>query len=666
MTQSLLIKKIQCYLTFCSEQHAGKSPEKLKKRIDELKSGINNGACHILTIIHGIMELDGHLEWWETVLHHLCEWDEKKETLNKKIRLFVKGKIKEYTLGQLFERAANYIIFSQAKYLFHSQKKERLSLEFSHRTNKGDVVKKAQVIRNLAGYITKEYLIKLLGHYKNTFAKKVCRISNHTHAIRFAYRPDTDDWIVYDPNYDHTLDKSNPNKPIYQRFKNHLSAAEEIYSILQSKNSENELSGLSIEVASFENKEFVLTHSKAMLQTNGGMELLQKDGLAALARSTPELLEELIALNEKNDNPNFKKFIEVLFDSLEFTDKHNRTAIYWLSLHKPQFIIKLVQYANRTHAEHIKALIAKTLVMPAGKKGNTIPLHAMIERMPDDKLCDFFAKELATDSVDSSSFKSNITTFRGNRPELRIKKPLVSDDSIAIAEEDDSSSLSITIAKTLISHYKNGSPYLTSLLLRKPEILSDLLNIVSKLEDKNKLIIAIANILISQKTPGKNLLETICFHAPQSLTPLLELTHRLSEGRQLYNAIIVCVKKMLDNKELFCINKALTCLSAMMIDNMNTEDRKDIYNAVIGAIEHLPYCDINKLEDELNRAENNDRHPYHCLYNHGQSLLNNHGIFANKDKTLWLMMLDAIKVRHEGRAKEEANITHRKKRSGHI
>jgi len=335
MSQDAVLEVFQDYLSLLQEKHTAElenkkttanSPEEKEKLDRELKDYINymeelisalkSGHCHGFSICHAAMDLEGKQEWWENLQPKMMEWDGSEEALAQEVNL--PGSTQPQTLGQLIERALNYIVYYQGAYKigFKEKNTQKLLLQPAPRENKNishfellTADHKIVTIKNravAAGNFDQNDLLNLLD--ETQIKDNICIIASTSapgtngHAIRIGYNNQS--WIVYDPNYDH----SNPDT-IHKIFSDKKAVVLEIIDCLVS-----DISATSIEIATTRDQIIAFPYFDEMLKNK--VDFLNRFGMRALVTHAPEAACQLFErASEQNEPALLKKIIQTLKDN---------------------------------------------------------------------------------------------------------------------------------------------------------------------------------------------------------------------------------------------------------------------------------------------------------------------------------------------------------------
>ncbi len=250
MTQSVILDKFKDFAKLKYKLHYDEFEEQKKSAADDaarekiqlqqdeltkyhelLIKIFSSGHCFGFSLAHAAMAKMGKVKWWETLLKKVASWDGKSDSLANEIILpdaeTVAGK--KVTLEELFERAMYYVApnqcpknptppykpkgMNQSNILspsgFISEKDPTKRNSYFEYLDHG-VIRTIQKRKWIAGNFSKKQLIDILD--EKQCKDSIIQVYNGDHAIRMGY--DGSNWIVYDPNYDHTEDKNDPDKPI--------------------------------------------------------------------------------------------------------------------------------------------------------------------------------------------------------------------------------------------------------------------------------------------------------------------------------------------------------------------------------------------------------------------------------------------------------------------
>lgn len=333
MSQGAVLEVFQGYLSLLQEKHTAALENKKasansleeKEKIDrelknytsymeELISALKSGHCHGFSICHAVMDLEGKQEWWENSYPKMMEWDGSEEALAQEVNL--PGSTQPQTLGQLIERALNYIVYYQGTYKiwFREKNTQQLLLQPAPSENKSishfellTADHKIVTIKNratAAGYFDQNDLLNLLD--ETQIKGNICLISSTSlfpnvdgHTIRIGHNGQS--WIVYDPEYDH----SNPDT-LHKTFSDKKTAVLEIIERLR-----GDLNAISIEIATTRDQIIAFPYFDEMLKNK--MDFLDKSGLRALVKHAPEAACQLFErASEQNEHTLLKKIIGAL------------------------------------------------------------------------------------------------------------------------------------------------------------------------------------------------------------------------------------------------------------------------------------------------------------------------------------------------------------------
>lgn len=158
------------------------------------------------------MDIAGHLDWWEHVLESLAQCPMTFDSLDQEVKLpngAKEEKLLEFhrpTYRNLFTRVINYVNYNghiqEQEFSLGSKIHQSIILEpdgpFELLVNgEREKIKKRTAI---IGDFTDKQLLGLLD--EKIIEGNICCISKGNHAIRLGYKDSQ--WILYDPNYDHT------------------------------------------------------------------------------------------------------------------------------------------------------------------------------------------------------------------------------------------------------------------------------------------------------------------------------------------------------------------------------------------------------------------------------------------------------------------------------
>lgn len=414
MTQSIILKKFQKYLKLIKEDYLAelerekqqlprkaeplaKQQEEFKKHIDDLIKKLDTGHCFGFSLVCAAMAEMGKLSWWQAVLLDIAHWDEKRESLSKTVNLGETETTSSSPTARKihFERALHYIALSHASKIaasyypkitqtnilqpdshvieqlqpigsgkFSLQIKrsffEVLDEEAKYAADKIRTFKKTIVI---AGTFT---LAQLQNDLSDDFPENaVVLVDGICHTINIMRRGKN--WIVYDPNYDHT----KLAKMFFTGTKD--ACIKEILNILGNS--------FCIQVALYHEHTAVTFPEYEKLLAENSLLLLEKYGLWVMAKRTPE---KLVAIFKKHSTSSQEReaFLKLLADS--FTLKN--TVDNWTALHFladiPDALTEILRLIdNSSVGLYLAHNIIKLLVQT--NSCNETPLFKLAYHSPD-------------------------------------------------------------------------------------------------------------------------------------------------------------------------------------------------------------------------------------------------------------------------------------------
>ena len=193
---------------------------------EQISKMLNSGACFGLSVCHAAMNLIGRLPWYEAALVALAEWDGEQSSLNNEILLPMADGNRPVKLGYLFFRIFNYIVFEHnARFLFPTFIQQDVlnpAKALFKILDQNDHAYFIQHRETVAGYFSE---LQLGNYLRESFMKNaMCILGNGEHAISLSYHSDSNQWWLYNANYD--------NKSIHQVFLTRHEALNEVIRIL--------------------------------------------------------------------------------------------------------------------------------------------------------------------------------------------------------------------------------------------------------------------------------------------------------------------------------------------------------------------------------------------------------------------------------------------------
>lgn len=308
------------------------------------------GHCFGLSICHAAMNFIGKLDWWESALVLIANWDRSKNKLNEKVLLPGAEDEDPITLRHLFTRVLNYIVYHHCVYNdgFALENKYQLTLlnpnaqHFELLNNNGQIM----TIKNrihMSGYLAKENLYVLLD--KDVIKDSLCLISRDNHQISINYDNKINQWMIYNPCYPHIS-----RKHIHKYFISKNDLIDEIQSILGQT--------IVIEIAHFDLRKCkkVINHFYKIIEEEK-LNIIKDTGFHLFVIYNLEYLNQLIHLI-KDD----KQASTALLESLTQKDRSGWTGLHVMAVYAAQhlpMILDLVNEDKNTPSMLVKALITE-------------------------------------------------------------------------------------------------------------------------------------------------------------------------------------------------------------------------------------------------------------------------------------------------------------------
>ena len=303
------------------------------------------------------MDCIGKGEWWESVLVTLANWDGSEKALKQEVNLPGSAATdKDKTLGYLFNRALNYIVYHQAEFYEQSgfglkgfeQSKLLQSAHDKKSQNHFEIVtadnQPAAVIKNstvVAGHFTKSDLLALLD--ENQIQGNICKVGSDDHAIRIGY--DGKEWMIYNPNYDH-----RQLETIHK-----VGSKEEIVTELLDRMKTNDLK---LSIASLEDQQNLdIPHFEEMLK-NRKIDLIKGCGFHLLARFRPDCAKQLLASAIEQKTP---ELVQMIIKVILRKDAESWTGFHILARYANEAMSLLFQLAEQSKDKSLLLAIAEAL-----------------------------------------------------------------------------------------------------------------------------------------------------------------------------------------------------------------------------------------------------------------------------------------------------------------
>jgi hypothetical protein len=465
--------------------------EELQAHADQInivKEIIQKGQCFGFSVCHGAMDFLGKLNWWEDALRHLHDWDGDPAKLDLPILLTDAANRKPTTLRKICELATNYILHTQVNaqklpgfYVSNMTQMNALrpqtdpTLQLIRLIDDSGNVHTVKQNKCAAGYFSRDQFSCLMD--EKTCEKCLCLVLTLNHATRIKYLGN-DKWLYYNPNQeikDSQVHFEGTKNEVLDKIFNGLSAQ-----------------ALTLEVAAFQDDiEIDLSAYANFLNTNP-MQLLTKEGVLMMMRSTPEVMAQIfIAAATPQYNQSMRaKFLKLLKEA-DYGDGKN--LLYMWSVHGPNSLPAFFKLADETPlGRKMLAAIAEALVQKH-KSANATPLHSMLYWSPYGALALF---ELAARTPGNNEIITSIgkvlgeklTTVNMNAIDLmsRYNTSLLLPALFKLANTHaGAASLRVAIVMNLCERVNKELSRLTDVLDHAPAILPEMISLMKHKEGRN-------------------------------------------------------------------------------------------------------------------------------------------------------------------------------------
>ncbi len=425
MTQDVILKKFIVFSNIQYAKHQAEwedkkkltsNPEELKKisdqqadlkkNHDKLIKALEQGYCFGFSVVDGAMHWDGMLLWWRSLLQTIAVWDEKPESLKKRIVLpseknervpekykntsFYKKRRK---LEQLTDRAMNYVVLSQcdgglsfAPKLMHqgnflkpdgfkSEKNPAKNKSYHEYTNH----KKIFTIKNrkvITGHFTHKQLCDIFTK-KNKLGRSMIFVHGSDHTIRMTQVGSV--FFIYNSNYDHTKVETMQ----FQGTRKECMA--EIVKTLGN--------ALCFEVVSYHSKNKITLPVYDKMVESNLFSLFEGCGIFSMARYTPD--ELLVHLKKAEFSPSLRDgIIERCKNFFSYQFRYDLNSLQSMMENNSRILPLVLRLAKSSpYYEEVRLDIARALIGKDNK--NNPPLVALIKYAPQNiiALLDFLLKE---------------------------------------------------------------------------------------------------------------------------------------------------------------------------------------------------------------------------------------------------------------------------------
>lgn len=316
MSQTIMLYKLSRFLQLSNPKSTKVLSHDLNKQ----------GFCYGFSICYATMRLLGKLNWWQAALIKLATWDENLKSLNKKANL-PDALDPDETLGQVFERILNYIVFNQVCEDRKSYKNIKLDdirqTEFLLPENKYfEVLSHDKTIKHIksracvSGFFSADQLSDLL--CEKQLSNNIVLLHNTWHTMCIAYQKPY--WLLYDPNNPHNVKLGTD---LHKKFKSKKLFINEII--------KSQGSSLSLEYASFDKKSNIEFPQYQKIVKESAGSILDEYGFHLIVTETPDALPSVLKSVIKSRDGN-----RVLADALCTIDESHWTGFHKLLWYSPE------------------------------------------------------------------------------------------------------------------------------------------------------------------------------------------------------------------------------------------------------------------------------------------------------------------------------------------
>ncbi|WP_058452545.1 hypothetical protein [Legionella maceachernii] len=363
-----IAKNLSKYLSFCYAEHFTKQGQPVPYELQTIVADLENkGQCFGFTLIHAAMDTTNQLYWWEYVLELLETWDGTPDALQQKISARAdfyrinltdlpkknKDELQKLTLGDLFERAVNYLVYHQIGLAtpFFTQDSDQLTILNPVATGKNLF----EILDPNGNLLTiKSRQIAAVGSLRSDEVEAVLDndpqvihlVHSSNHTIRVGAHGDR--WFVYEPNY--KRDDSQPIFKYLRYFSNKTEATQELFRIL----------GPEIAIEKISIYQQISSLPMPPLSKEMGsryMNHFSPQTFKVLAKYSPHALAELVTYLDEKHAPENKQLKASFAKALQQKCTGGWTGLHLMARYAPDALTRLM--AQLPHDESAEDLELK-------------------------------------------------------------------------------------------------------------------------------------------------------------------------------------------------------------------------------------------------------------------------------------------------------------------
>ena len=525
------------------------------ERNKKLKENFTKGYCFGFSLTHAAMDYVGKLDWWEEVLIHIEDWDERPGSLNAEVTLpntAVTKNNRKPRLKEIITRALNYIVTSQSTetdYFFPDinqlnilkpegyeaikpaskttaqpeSKIKRSFFEILDEEEKHDSKIKTIMSRQvMAGNLTKSQLMKDLAD--DLPEKAVVLVHNEKHTIRIA-RKGTN-WMIYDPNYLH-------KRATIHKMEGKSNCIDEIFKILTSS--------ISIEVASFDDENTSIHFSEYVNRLKIlDASLLAGLGFHQMTRYSPEALLALV--KRVDDSSEGKALLLAITQALTEKNSDGWTGLQMMAHYSPDALLALVKRVDDS-SEGKALLLAITQALTEKNSDGWTGLQMMARFSPEALLAlvkrvdDSSEGKALLLAITQALTEKNSQGWTGLQVMARFSPEALLALVKRVGDSSEGKALLLAITQALTEKKSDGWTGLQMMEHFSPEALLALVKRADDSSEGKALLLAITLALTEKNSDGWTGLQMMAHYSPDALLALVKRVDDSSEGKALLLAI---------------------------------------------------------------------------------------------------------------------------------